>query len=173
MDGMITGQPLTVYQNQAANSGGGLYVGLLGPNVPSTFNVGNSIIAANGVENPPSDGPDVFVSGSTKNFKSDGYNFIGIGDNGTGGNLYNWAPSDAWGTAAAPKVPALDPTGLQSNGGPTQTIKLLTTAGGGYHMGNPDLAGTTDQRGYLRKNDPANNIEVSVGAYDPDATPPS
>jgi predicted outer membrane repeat protein len=160
---------LTVFQNQAANSGGGLYVSLLGSNVPPTFHVGNSILAGNSIENPPSSGPDVFVGGSTKDFTSDGYNLVGVHDPQDGAT---WGPLDYVGSQADPKLPALDPTGLQSNGGPTQTLKLLTTAGGGYHMGNPNLAGKTDQRGYIRQNNPP-TIQVSVGAYDPDATPPS
>jgi hypothetical protein len=162
---------LTVYENQAATAGGGLYENLSGSSA-ATLLLRNSIIAGDIIENPPEFGPDVLVAGITTSFKSLGYNFIGVGDNGTGIMAYPWTGDDHWGTAANPLVPALDPNGLQWNGGPTETLKLLTTANGGYHMGDPTLAGTTDQRGYTRVSNPP-TTDISVGAYDPDATAPA
>jgi hypothetical protein len=143
---------LTVYQNQAATAGGGLWVSATG--VGTAPQVGNSIIAGNTINNPPASGPD--VAGTVK---SQGYNLVGAVDGSTG-----WNSADYQGTSANLLNPGLDPNGLADNGGPTLTVKMLTTSKY-YRLGNPTLVGTQDQRGYTRK------TYVSAGACDPDATP--
>jgi hypothetical protein len=165
---------LTVYQNTGYYQGGGLWGSLSGTG-PTTVTLHNSIIAGNSTENNPvSDGPDILILGVTNGgplqFISQKYNLIGIDDDGTGQHQLTWTGSDYVGFQNAPEVPSLDPTGLQWNGGPTQTIKLVPPSngqpGGGYQQGDPTLAGTTDQRGYTR------TTPVSIGAEDPGATPP-
>jgi CSLREA domain-containing protein len=75
-------------------------------------------------------------------FSSGGYNFIGVGDNGTGFT----AAGDQVGTTGAPIDPKLGP--LQDNSGPTDTMALLANSlaidqGNGFGL-------STDQRGFLR-----------------------
>jgi hypothetical protein len=146
---------LTVYQNTAGTKGGGLYINLLSVN-PTKPQIHNSIIAGNTNDGVAADGIDVYGDVS-----SQGFNLIGVKDGSSG-----WIASDYKGTAANPLPAGLDPNGLADNGGPTQTIKLLTSSQG-YRNGDPNLAGTTDQRGYTRQTG-----KVSIGAYDPDATAP-
>jgi predicted outer membrane repeat protein len=167
---------LTVYDNTAANAGGGLWTNLA-TNGTSTVSLtlGNSIIAGNTLGLVPvTNGPDILVSGAVQGgvaqFVSNGFNLIGIDDDGTGQHQYKqvWTGNDYVGTDNAPKLPSFNPDGLAQNGGQTQTIKLVSpnkdgSPGGGYQQGNPLLAGTTDQRGFNRQK------PVSIGAYDPGA----
>jgi predicted outer membrane repeat protein len=148
---------LTIYQNSAADFGGGLFI-WSGARAPK---FDNSIIAGNTVSGPAADGPDVYGT-----VNSLGYNLVGEGglpnqpprDGNTG-----WIASDYVGSDTNRMPAGLDPNGLADNGGPTETIKLLTTSQG-YRNGDPGLKGTQDQRGYTRK------TYVSIGAYDPDAS---
>jgi predicted outer membrane repeat protein len=156
---------LTVYKNQAASNGGGLYV-----DPTSVFAAAgsapvltNNIIAGNMLENPPTDGFDIYGSIFTSS-----YNLVGIG---TGATVTNnggaWLGNDQIGTMMNPKDPVLDPMGLQNNGGPTLTIKLAPNSPCLQAGNNRLLAlkdGTQlDQRGFARPAD------VSIGAYDPGA----
>jgi predicted outer membrane repeat protein len=151
---------LTIYQNTAALTGvgGGLDIATTGTG--TTPKVHNSIIAGN--TGPVNDnGPDVYGT-----VNSQGYNLIGEGGTATvtrDGNK-GWVASDYVGTDANPKSAGLDPNGLADNGGPTETIKLLSTSQG-YRNGDVGtLLGTQDQRGLTR------TTYVSIGAYDPDAS---
>ncbi len=163
----VTLTSLTVYENGGDGAdGGGLWVSAFNSAARLAPQITNFIIADNLIDNVPADGPDVFGT-----VASQGYNLIGITDGSTG-----WLPpppqnpaGDRTGTSASPMDPGLDPNGLANNGGPTLTIKLLTTSAG-YHTGNPNSNGTVDQRGYVRPN-PLKNLPVSMGAYDPDAKP--
>src|ERR1700730_2684363 len=80
----------------------------------ASVNIRSSIVALN---TATSIGPD--VAGS---FTSSGFNLIGKID----GSMGFTAPTDLTGTVASPLDPQLDPNGLQNNGGPTQTIALLS-----------------------------------------------
>ncbi len=152
---------LTIYQNHATTAGGGLWIG---PYTDAPY-VDNCIIAGNQVLDNPN-GND--VSGTVD---SSGFNLIGLKDGSDG-----WGRTDQFGLYPTPLDPGLDPAGLQNNGGPTQTIKLLNTSAG-YQTGNPSLAGNAnpllavDQRGMIRQQNPAAvpPLEVSIGAYDPNA----
>ena len=95
----------TITGNSSSSTGGVFNNG-------GTVTLKSSIIALNtGNLNPD-------IAGS---FKSAGYNLIGDAKGSPGfGNV-----SDQSGTSAAPLDPKLDPNGLQSNGGPTQTVALL------------------------------------------------
>ncbi len=110
--------------NGAAGTGsGGLTHGGGTSTVRNTLSAGNS-----GVAGPDADG----------SFTSQGYNLIGIADFSSGFT----APGDQVGTTAAPLNAKLGP--LQNNGGPTNTIALLSTSpaldqGKGFGL-------TTDQR---------------------------
>lgn len=106
-------------------------------NSGGTVTVKNSIVALNssGVE-----GPD--VNGT---FVSAGFNLIGKTDGSTGFN----AATDQTGTIASPLNPMLDPAGLRNNGGPTQTIALVSGSPAVDKGTSASLTGdlTTDQRG--------------------------
>jgi len=99
----------------------------------------NCIIAANFGTN--GGGPD--VQGT---FDSDGYNLVGVGDTSSGFN----AMGDQVGTFAAPINPKLGP--VQNNGGPTDTMALLTGSPA-LDQGKADVFTPTDQRGQTRPND--------------------
>jgi CSLREA domain-containing protein len=100
----------TIIGNSGGAVGGGIYtVGT------SLANIKSSIIALN-AGLPRGLGPDAFGD-----FTSAGFNLIGKTDDSTGFNQ----PTDLTGTVASPLDPGLDPSGLQDNGGPTQTIALL------------------------------------------------
>ncbi|BCM88800.1 hypothetical protein IAD21_00642 [Abditibacteriota bacterium] len=118
----------TITGNKAAGtkSASGIYG-------PAT--VSNSIVAANTNNTTQPDVVNAFTSG--------GYNLIGNVGTATGFT----AAGDQKGNSSTPLDPGLDPTGLQSNGGPTQTIALLTTSPA-IDAGNTTL--TNDQRGYAR-----------------------
>ena len=79
-------------------------------------------------------------------FVSKGFNLIGKTDGSTGFT----AATDKKGTTKAPLDPKLDPLGLRSNGGPTQTVALLTGSPAIDKGTSVTIAGTTlmtDQRG--------------------------
>ena len=100
--------------------------------------VKSSIIALNSGNVGSS--PD--VNGS---FTSAGFNLIGKRDGSTGFTT----ATDQTGTTAAPLDPKLDPNGLQSNGGPTETVALLLGSPAIDKGASAGLTGnlTTDQRG--------------------------
>ena len=77
-----------------------------------------------------------------------GYNL----DDDSACNLH--ATTDLTGVAAG-----LDPTGLQSNGGPTQTIALESGSAAIGRVGNPAQCPATDQRGDPRA------VPCDIGAY--------
>jgi predicted outer membrane repeat protein len=151
---------LTITKNMGKKAGGGVYFLIDGAARPV---VGNSIIAQN--QNDPTNyetlSPDVFLSSGVQ-VNSAGFNLIGARTTDNDG----WVADDLTGTIASPKDPGLDSTGPTDNGGPTFTIKLATGSAA-YRAGNPLLANNSkDQRGYNR------GANVSIGAYDPDATQP-
>jgi len=128
----------TVSGNYANNfsyptgDGGGIYNA-----GTASVNIRSSIVALN---TATSFGPD--VAGS---FTSSGFNLIGKID----GSMGFTAPTDLTGTVASPLDPKLDPNGLQNNGGPTQTIALLSGSPAIDKGTSYGLTGhlTTDQRG--------------------------
>lgn len=141
----------------------------------------NSVIIAGNSVGAGGSGPDVF--GCT--YISEGYNVVGKTDGSTGSPGFT-EPTDQTGTIAAPLDAKLDPGGLQANGGPTKTIRLL--------FGSPALdkgisnSLTTDQRGagFPRTFDAptfanaAGGDGTDVGAFEaqgnsclPDLSPPS
>lgn len=111
--------------------------------VSSTIIAGNN--AVNGDAAPDVEGP----------FHSDGYNLIGIGDQSVGFT----ATGDQVGTTAAAINPQLGP--LQNNGGPTDTMALLSNSSA-IDQGGGNL--TTDQRGEPRPFDDPSIPNVSGGS---------
>jgi hypothetical protein len=116
------------------------------PPFGGVVNVKSTIIGSNSAQT----GPD--VSGAVT---SAGFNLIGKKDGSTGFT----AATDKKGTVASPLNPKLDPKGLRSNGGPTQTIALMTGSPAIDKGTSVGLTGTltTDQRGSPRK------VDKSVG----------
>jgi len=71
--------------------------------------------------------------------------------------------------------PQLDPAGLRSNGGPTQTIALLPTSpaigAGDQTVCAAAPVNNLDQRGFVRPG--SGHTQCSIGAYEADGTAPS
>ena len=142
-------------------SGGGVYLAGGTTNLANTLIAQNTVKAgaggfnaANGAAGSQS-APD--VSG---NVKSSDHDLIG---DGSGSNLSNDANGDQVGSSASPIDPKLDPNGLGSNGGPTDTV-LLEPGSLAIDAGDSSAAGlpATDQRGYAR----IVGDGVDVGAYE-------
>ena len=145
----------TLSGNSAGNGGGIL-------NAFGVVKLRNSIIAANSAS---SSGPD--VSGL---FSSPSHNVIGKKDGSSG--LFNGVNGNQVGTSAAPLDPKLG--SFQNNGGPTQTMALLSdspakNAGDDCVLDDScdpslDSALTTDQRGtgFTRKV----SSHVDIGAFE-------
>jgi len=79
------------------------------------------------------------------------------------------------GTSFCNTTPLLDPAGLASNGGPTQTI-ALEAGSPAINAGNETICAAPpvnnlDQRGFVRPGMGATNC--SIGAYEFDAAPPA
>ncbi len=135
----------TVTLTNCTISGNGAYglVNIAG----ETANLINTIVAGNGVGTP-------FVPDVIGPVTSLGHNLIGLTDDSTG-----WVASDLTGTLSSPLDPQLGP--LADNGGPTQTMALLTGSPaidtGASGAGIP----TTDQRGYSRIDG-----SVDIGAFE-------
>lgn len=135
----------TIAANFAQGTGGGLFA-----DSNSVVNVKSCIIASNYGGMFINTGPAPDVSGA---FTSHGFNLIGAKDGSTGFT----AATDKKGTIASPLNPKLDPKGLRNNGGPTQTIALMTSSPAIDKGTSVGLTGTltTDQRGFPRKIDKA------------------
>ncbi|MEO6810052.1 MAG: choice-of-anchor Q domain-containing protein, partial [Isosphaeraceae bacterium] len=129
----------TVSSNKISGSGGGLYNNA---NVSLT----NTIVAGNTAD---SGGSDVY---NNRSLTSLGYNLIGERD-GTSG----WTKTDLTGTVAKPLNPKLAPLG--NNGGPTQTMALLSGSPA-IGKGTRVSGVTTDQRGF-----PLDRPTPDIGAF--------
>jgi Right handed beta helix region/Dockerin type I domain len=147
--GMLTVTNSTIANNTASVGGGGLV------DFGSSL-LDNTLIALNtsGTGTPDD------IAGTVSSASA--YNLIGIG--GSGG-LVNGTNGNQVGVAD----PGLDPNGLQNNGGPTQTIALVTGSpaidAGSIALAVDPTTGqplTTDQRGFPR----IVNGTVDIGAYE-------
>lgn len=85
------------------------------------------------------------ISDVAGSFTSQGFNLIGSSDGSTGFT----AATDITGTSSFPVDPGLDPNGIQINGGPTETVALLSGSPAIDKGTSNGLTGTliTDQRG--------------------------
>ena len=104
---------------------------------------GIGVIGQNGAIAIIGAAPDVFGA-----FNSYGFNLIGRKDGSTGFT----AATDKRGTIASPLNPKLDPKGSRNNGGPTQTVSLMTGSLAIDKGTSVGLTGTltADQRGFAR-----------------------
>jgi predicted outer membrane repeat protein len=102
------------------------------------FVVGNSLVA----NNNPRGFNDRDVSGA---FSSQGYNVLGVA--GTG--FTSGVNHDQVGSTSAPLDARIDPAGLKNNGGPTDSVALLSTSPA-IDAGNDARAPQQDQRGFWR-----------------------
>jgi len=160
--------------NNAGDEGGGIY---------NYVNVGTGTVTNTIVANSTSGGN---CAGSVIGRILDGGNNIddGMTCGFTGTGCTNTSTS---GTSLCNTNPLLDPTGLQNNGGPTQTIALCTGTGApsagctgvspAINAGNESVCSTTtgtapvdslDQRGFVRPGAGATNC--SIGAYEAGAS---
>jgi hypothetical protein len=137
----ITGNHAT---ESGPNAGGGVFYGGNSMNVSSTLIAGNTssdMVA-----------PDVVGS-----FVSVGYNLIGLLSGGSSG-FTNGVNHDQVGTTV-PIDPRVDPSGLQDNGGLTDTVALLTDSPA-IDAGDPVNSPERDQRNYVR------NTAPDIGAFE-------
>ena len=141
----------TITANFSAFGGSGVY-----NHTGAIANVKSSLIAGNygGIGIVGSTGTGAIIGASPDvngAFNSSGFNLIGVKDGSTGFT----AATDKKGTVASPLNPKLDPKGLRSNGGPTQTVALLNGSPAIDKGTSAGLTGTltTDQRGFARKVD--------------------
>jgi Big-like domain-containing protein/ASPM-SPD-2-Hydin domain-containing protein len=139
---------VTISGNFAGSGGGIFWAGATG----SAINLVNTIVANNSAS---STGPDANNPAGT--FTDGGGNLIGISGAGSGNTGFT-APTTQTGTTGNPLDPHLGP--LQNNGGPTQTLALLS--------GSPAIdkglttSVTADQRGVRRPQ----GTKFDVGAYE-------
>jgi len=143
--------------NNGQGVGGGIRTSTV--TTPATTTLVDTLVANNthSTNAPtPSDLAGNVAASSTNNL---------IGDAATAGGLtMNYNPSSNTGNIVG--LPAgLDPNGLQSNGGPTQTIALLfnppTNVSFAVGAGTPVAGVTTDQRGITRS-----TSTPDIGAYE-------
>lgn len=142
-NGSLTILNCTFANNHSNGGGTGGAIDIAG----GTLSMGNSIVAGNTANSGT--GPD--IAGT---IASQGYNLIGT----TSGNTIT-------GTTTGNQLnvsPGLDPTGLASNGGPTQTIALMA---GSLALDKGKAFGgvTTDQRGFVRIYDDTNITNATGG----------
>jgi predicted outer membrane repeat protein len=124
----------TITANSASREIGGIWNYLNS----GTFSLKNTIVAGN---TAPS------TSDIANGFTSQGYNLLGI-SNGSNG-LTNGVNNDLVGSVDSPLDPGFDPAGLKANGGPTQTIGLVSSSPAINKI--PRIyCSLTDQRGYYR-----------------------
>ncbi len=138
------GAVLTVTDSTLSGNSAGCCGGGIGNFNGATVNLGATIVANSTA------GGDCSLGGGT--FNDLGYN---LDDDGSCGLT---------GTGDVSNTPALlDPTGLQNNGGPTQTIALEAGSPAIRAVSDPSLCPSTDQRGYVR------NVPCDMGAYQSDS----
>jgi hypothetical protein len=171
--GTVTIQNTTLFGNMVSAGGGGGAVGggLFNGN---TATLVNSTVTGNSASGATPDGGGIFnsgavylgntiVAGNTANTPdvygpvySMGHNLVGNTTGVTGGLV----------ASDLQNVPSgLDPTGLQNNGGPTQTVALLAGSQAIDAGDNTIATGaglTTDQRGFNR----IVNGTVDIGAFE-------
>jgi predicted outer membrane repeat protein len=144
---------LTVNQNQAAADGGGVYVGA---DQQSIVQVGNSIFDGNTVTAAGYNGPvDFQLDSDPRSFFDRGYNLVGTAD-----LMFSLAALDIFNDNPG-LANALAPNAAKPG---YQVTLALALNSPGYEMGDPSLAGSTDERGWIRQAG-----KVSIGAEDPDA----
>ena len=145
--------------------GGGGVLAYAAVHVKNTIIALNSAQASPGYSQSGAPGPD--VQGV---FSSSGFNLIGKKDGSTGFT----AATDKKGTVTSPLNPGLDPKGLRNNGGPTQTIALVSGSSAIDKGTSAALTGTltTDQRGLARTVDRSGVANATggdgtdIGAYE-------
>jgi len=124
----------TISGNSTDTTGGGIY--------NDSQATGNATIKSTIIAKNTAGTSDPDVAGS---FASQGFNLVGSRDGSTGFT----AATDQTGTVASPLDPKLDANGVQNNGGPTQTVALLTGSPAIDKGTSNGLTGTLtiDQRG--------------------------
>jgi hypothetical protein len=180
----------STFSGNSAGYGGGIY-----NNDGSTLTVTNSTFSGNSA--PTGNGGGIYSGGGkltvtntiVANSTSGGNCAGGVTDggynidDGTTCGFTGTGCTTTSGTSFCNTNPVLDPTGLQNNGGPTQTIALCTGPGApsagcagtspAINAGNESICSTTtgtapvdnlDQRGFVRPGSGATNC--SIGAYE-------
>src|SRR5439155_6154677 len=154
-----SGVTLTVTNCTFSGNGGGAILSTSG----ATGTVVNSILANSTLAG------NCTLSGGT--ITDGGYNI----DDGTTCGFTGANCATTTGTSFCNTNPLLDPTGLASNGGPTQTI-ALEAGSPAINAGDESICSAPpvehlDQRGFVRPG--AGTTNCSIGAYEFDAAPPT
>lgn len=156
----------STFANNAASYGGGLI------NDGGTVSISNSTFANNaGGGLSTYDGGTTSIGGSIVVDNTGGNCTGGVSDQGY--NLESSTDCGFTGTGDLQNTdPRLDPNGLQNNGGPTQTIALLSTSPAIDHIPTtiPDACPATDQRGNPRPDGTSENT-CDIGAYESNYPP--
>jgi predicted outer membrane repeat protein len=152
----------TVSGNHASGSGGALFT------VGGVVTISNSTLSGNS-HGPGWVGAGIQSNGGTVSFQAT------ILANNSGGNCSNWSgvplvdngynldddgSCGFSGTSLSDTPAGLDPSGLQKNGGPTQTIALEPGSAAIDHVTDSADCPATDQRGVLR------SVPCDIGAYE-------
>jgi hypothetical protein len=162
--GSLTVASSTISGNSAYYGGGGIY------NLSNSLHIVNSTVTGNSASSGGGDidnnGPmtiaaTIVGSGSTPECS-------GVAGTTLGYNLDEDGSCGLTGPGDLSDTPAgLDPSGLQDNGGPTQTVALEPGSAAIDAVTDPSLCPSTDQRGYPRP------VFCDIGAFDTDtATAP-
>ena len=150
--GALTVTTNSTFSGNSASSGGGIY-----NDTEGTLIVTNTIIA------------NSTSGGNCSGAVTDGGRNI---DDGTTCGFTGTGCATTTGTSFCNTNPVLDPTGLQNNGGPTQTIALQATSAA-VDAGDETVCSMTtgaapvnnlDQRGFVRPG--AGHTHCSIGAYE-------
>ncbi|HEX5826001.1 MAG TPA: choice-of-anchor Q domain-containing protein [Candidatus Limnocylindrales bacterium] len=150
----------TVAGNKASQSGGGIYAAN-GANVT----VRNATISRNSAT---ATAPGGFYADAAANTEMRNSILAGNTNGNLGGSLDTSANNIVGGSVTG----LLDPDGLQDNGGPTKTIKLLATAAAAIDDGDAGVCAAggvngIDQRGLAR------GASCDIGAVERDRTDPT
>ena len=148
----------TVAGNTAVATGGGVYA-----NTTAAISIRNATIALNGAASTGGFYGDLAASTEVGN------TIIAGNTHGNVGGQIDVQTKNILGGSVSG---LLDPNGLQANGGPTKTIKLLATAAAALDDGSTGLCGgspvdNTDQRGVLR------GSPCDIGAVERDRSAPT
>jgi hypothetical protein len=164
--GWLTIDSSTIANNHSGAAGGGIWLGYAGvATIRNSTITGNSGLYGGGIYMTQGASVTMLNTIVAGNVASYGDPDVDGNPNSQGHNLIG-NPQDASGWVDTDLLhvdPLLDPNGLHSNGGPTQTI-ALQPGSPALDVGDPAQLGVADQRGVVRAGG------VNIGAYQASAS---